>query len=49
MEKEKTTLQKLNKTTETENKAAEKNHEKKPWKKTEVKQKRDGTAVEVRS
>lgn len=32
MEKEKTTLQKLNKTTETENKAAEKNHEKKTMK-----------------
>lgn len=31
MEKEKT-LQKLNKTTETENKAAEKNHEKKTMK-----------------
>lgn len=32
MEKEKTTLQKLNKTTETEKKAAEKNYEKKNMK-----------------
>lgn len=36
MEKEKTTLQKLNKTTETEKKAAEKNYEKKKHERKQV-------------